>query len=236
MEGVALSERAFTLSDLEALKQWDTPTICNGLELVVPERRAIGFTTEPMVAVDAKLPPIVGLARVGTIRAKAPPTGLVANRLDWYDYVADADLPTVVVLQDLDDPPGYGAFWGEVHSAVHKALGALGCVTNGSFRDVAAWAEGFQMIGGRIGPSHAHVHLVAFGSKVDVFGMEVLHDDVIHADYHGAVVIPAAAVRQLPAAIDLIARREKVILDICRAPDFTSAKLRDAVQRAGEIH
>ena len=231
-----MAGRAFTREDLEVLRQWDTPTICNGLELIVPERRAVGFTVEPMVAVNAKLPPIVGLARVGTIRAKEPPRGTVASRLDWYDYVADADLPTIVVLQDLDDRPGYGAFWGEVHSAVHKALGALGCVTNGSFRDLAAWAEDFQMIGGRIGPSHAHVHLVDFAKPVNIFGMMAEHDDVIHADYHGAVVIPAEAVTKLPAAIDLISRREKVILDICRDPDFTPGKLREAVQRAGEIH
>ena len=231
-----MPERPFTLSDLQVLREWDTPTICNGLELVVPERRAIGFTVEPMVAVDPKAPPIVGLARVGAIRAKEPPRGQVAKREDWYDYVGEADLPTVVVLQDLDDRPGYGAFWGEVNSTIHKALGALGCVTNGSFRDLSAWAQGFQMIGGRVGPSHAHVHMVDFGKPVNVFGMQVGHDDVVHADYHGAVVIPAEAVRKLPAAIDLITRRERVILDVCAAPGFTPAKLREALRRSGEIH
>ena len=226
----------FTLADLEVLKKWDTPTICNGLELIVPERRAIGFTVEPMVAADRSLPPMVGLARVGMIRAKEAPRGPVANRVEWYDYVAEATLPTVVVLQDLDDHPGYGAWWGEVHSAVHKALGALGCVTNGSFRDLDALAPGFQTVGGRIGPSHAHVHMVDFGKPVNIFGMLVSHDDVIHSDFHGAVVIPADAVRKLPDAIDLIARREKVILDIAKDPAFTPAKLREALKRAGEIH
>lgn len=231
-----MAERAFTHADLEALAQWDTPTICNGLELIVPERRAIGFTVEPMVAVDPKARPIVGLARVGVIRAKEPPRGKVADRADWYDYVAGGELPTIAVIQDIDDRPGYGAYWGEVQSTIHKALGCLGCVTNGSFRDLDAWAEGFQMIGGRIGPSHAHVHMVDFGKPVSVFGMQAAHDDVIHADYHGAVVVPAEAVKQLPAAIDLVSRREKVILDVCRAQDFTPAKLRDALRRSGEIH
>ena len=231
-----MAERPYTLDDLKALEAWDTPTICNGLEFIVPERRAIGFTTEPMVAADRTLKPMVGVARVGMIRAKEAPRGAVASRLDWYDYVADADLPTVVLLQDLDDRPGYGAWWGEVHSTVHKALGALGCVTNGSFRDCDMLAPGFQIVGGRIGPSHAHVHLVEFGKPVNIFGMNAVHDDVIHADFHGAVVIPADAVRQLPGAIALSARREKVILDICAGPDFSVAKLREAVQRAGEIH
>ena len=233
-----MPDRPFTRADLDLLRQWDTPTICNALELVVPERRAIGFTVEPMVAVDPKLPPIVGLARTGTIRAREPARdrAAVADRLAWYDYVAAADLPTIVVIQDIDDRPGYGAFWGEVQSTIHKALGALGCVTNGSFRDLSAWAQGFQMIGGRIGPSHAHVHMVDFGRPVNVFGMQAVHDDVIHADYHGAVVVPADAVKKLPDAVDLVARRERVILDVCTAPDFTPDKLRESIRRAGEIH
>ncbi len=231
-----MAEPPYTLDDLEALRQWDTPTICNGLEIVAPERRAIGFTVEHMVAAGRRLKPMVGVARVGTIRAKEAPRGPTANRLDWYDYVADAEFPTVVVLQDLDDRPGYGAWWGEVHSTVHKALGALGCVTNGSFRDCDVLALDFQIIGGRIGPSHAHVHLVDFGKPVNVFGMNVAHGDVVHADFHGAAVIPADAVRKLPEAIALVSRREKVILDVCAGPDFSPAKLRAAVQQAGEIH
>ena len=229
-------ERLFTRDDLAVLAQWDTPTICNGLELVAPERRSIGFTTAAMVPCFPDLPPIVGLARVGFIRAKEAPRGKVADRLDYYDYIGEGDLPRVVVLQDLDDTPGYGAWWGEVNSTVHKALGALGCVTNGSFRDTAMLAPGFQILGGMIGPSHAHVHVVDFGQPVNVFGMNVVHDDVIHADNHGAVVIPADCVKRLPAAIDLLTRREKVILDICAAPGFTPAKLRSAIRESGEIH
>ncbi len=231
-----MSEALYSADDLKVLQQWDTPTICNGLEIVAPERRAIGFTTEQMVAADRRLPPMVGVARVGTLRAKEAPRGPVANRLDWYDYVADAQFPSVVVLQDIDDKPGYGAWWGEVHSTVHKALGALGCVTNGSFRDCDMLALGFQIVGGRIGPSHAHVHLVDFGKPVNVFGMNVAHGDVVHADFHGAVVIPPEAVRKLPDAIALCSRREKVILDVCASPDFSPAKLRSAIQQAGEIH
>ena len=226
----------FTAEDLRALEAWDTPTICNGLELIVPERRAIGFTTAPMVAAIANAKPMVGLARVGFIRAKEAPRSPAANRLDWYDYVAQATMPTITVLQDLDDEPGYGAWWGEVHSTVHKALGSLGCVTNGSFRDTAMLAPGFQIVAGKIGPSHSHVHMVGFGQPVNIFGMNCAHDDVVHADHHGAVVIPAAAVKQLPGAIDLVSRREKVILDICASPDFSVETLREAVRKSGEIH
>ena len=235
-----MAEHPFTAEDLELLRQWDTPTICNALETVVPQRRGHGFTVRPMVCADPKLPPICGLARTGTIRAAAP-SGRSREqdksiRLGWYEYVAKASLPTVVVLQDLDDTPGVGAFWGEVHSTVHKALGAQGGVTNGSIRDLDMLAPGFQLIAGVVNPSHAYVHMVAFGQEVAIHGMHVMHEDVIHADRHGAVVIPHDAVRKIPAAIELGARKEKVILDICKSPDFTVAKLREAIAKADEIH
>ncbi|MCA0433024.1 MAG: RraA family protein [Proteobacteria bacterium] len=231
-----MSKFPFNAADLEVLKQWDTPTICNGLELIVPERRAVGFTVEPMVAVDRKFPPIVGLARTGLVRAKEPPRGPIPEREAWYDYVSPTDLPTIAVIQDIDDRPGFGAFWGEVQTTIHKALGVLGCVTNGSFRDLDMLAPGFQIIGGRIGPSHAHIHMVQMNCDANIFGMLVQHDDVIHADFHGAVVIPADAVKKLTAAIDLVSRREKVILDVAKKQGFNSRVLRDALKQSGEIH
>ena len=95
------------------------------------------------------------------------------------------------MIQDIDGPDvGYGAFWGEVQSNVHKALGCLGVITDGSIRDIPQWAPGFQALAGSIGPSHAWVHAESFGGEVRVAGMTVRSDDLIHADRHGAVVIP----------------------------------------------
>jgi regulator of RNase E activity RraA len=235
-----MAERPFDASDLEALRRWDTPTICNAIEIAAPGRRGRGFTIKPFTVADPALTPLCGLARTGQIRAAAP-SGRTreqdkAARLGWYEYVADADLPTVVVLEDLDETPGTGAFWGEVNTNIHKGLGALGCVTSGSFRDLDMMAPGFQIIGGAVNPSHAHVHVVDFGGEVVVHGMPCAHDDVVHADRHGAVVIPAACVRALPAAIDLLTRREKVILDMCKRSDFGIAALREALAKADEIH
>src|SRR5690242_12305014 len=112
-------------SVLEALARYDTPTVCNALELVAPERRLTGYTVRPLVCPFPDLPPIVGYARTATIRATSQGiTGAAARekRLAYYDYVAAGPGPGISVIQDLDGPEaGYGAFWGEVHSAVHKA-------------------------------------------------------------------------------------------------------------------
>jgi len=226
---------------LETLARWDTPTICNALEVVAPERRLIGYTTKPLVCPFPDLPPMVGYARTATIRAtsasKLSAADARAQRAAYYEYCGTGHGPRISVIQDLDGINiGFGAFWGEVNSSVHKALGCLGVVTDGSVRDIPAWAPGFQALAGSIGPSHAFVHLAGFGETVCVAGMTVSSDDLIHADRHGAVVIPANIAEKLPDAARLCERREEPILSIARDPSFTVAKLKEALAKAAEIH
>ena len=229
-----------TTADLERLTTWDTPTICNALEIVVPERRGHGFTTEQLVPLDPDLAPICGYARTATIRAAHPSDETkeesLKKRVAYYEYVAQAPGPTITVIQDLDPVPGVGAFWGEVNTSVHKGLGSLGAVTNGSIRDIQDSARDFNLLGGKIGPSHAYVHVVDFGGTVNVFGMAVSHGDIIHADHHGAVMVPAEAVKKLPDAVAAIANREARILDATRAPDFGIEKLKAAMGVSRDIH
>src|SRR5262249_57641416 len=108
---------------------------------------------------------------------------------------------------------GFGAFWGEVQTHVHKGLGCTGVITDGSVRDLDAMAAGFFVLAGSIMPSHAHVHLVEFGGTVSVAGMVASANDIIPADRPSAVVIPPHALHKIPAAVDLLARREKVLIE-----------------------
>jgi regulator of RNase E activity RraA len=225
-------------SVLEALRAFDTPTICNAMEIVAPERRLYGYTVKPLVCPFPDLPPIVGYARTATIRAASPPdAGARDRQAAYYEYVGTGPQPTVSVIQDLDGANvGHGAFWGEVNSAVHKALGCLGVVTDGSIRDIPQWAPGFQALAGSIGPSHASVHLQNFDEPVTVAGMTVRPGDLIHADGHGAIVVPPETAADLPAACDLLTRREAVILDVARSEDFSIDALKAAMSRSAEIH
>ncbi len=116
-----------TIAELTELAAFDTPTICNALELVAPERRGVGFTTETLVCPFPELPPLVGYAKTGSVRAmERPPADAAAlrrARLDYYRYVADGELPKIVVLQDIDSRRGFGCLWGEVNTAIHHGLG-----------------------------------------------------------------------------------------------------------------
>ena len=136
------------------LKSVDTPTVCNALELLVPQRRGYGFTTRPLVCVRPELAPVVGIARTATIRAahpSDPDTDQVQVRDAYYAYIDGGPKPSVVVIQDLDDEPGYGSFWGEVNSNIHKGFGCDAVITNGSVRDLPDIADGFRSEERRVG-------------------------------------------------------------------------------------
>jgi regulator of RNase E activity RraA len=221
-----VSESQFTF-----LRSIDTPTICNLIEIVAPERRGIGYTASHLHCPFPDLLPMVGFAKTATIRARDHVSELsYIKRMDYLDYVAAAPRPSVVVIQDKDEPAGYGAFWGEVQTNVHKALGCLGTVTNGSVRDIASVAEGFQMLAGSIAPSHAYVHIVEFGLSVNVHSMEVQSGDLIHADRHGAVVVPVKNIDAMAAALDSLMKREARIIAAARAPGATAATIKAAMK------
>lgn len=235
-----MGEGLLTAEELKSLVALDTPTICNALEVVAPQRRGFGYTTQPFVSARPQLPPIVGYARTATIRAMHPSDrgagAMKEQRLAYYRYVSEGPKPSILVIEDLDPTPGYGAFWGEVQSNIHKGLGCVGVVTDGCVRDIPQCAEGFQMLAGSVNPSHAYVHLETFDVPVTVHGMTVQPGDLIHADQHGAVVIPLGVARQVPAAAATIARREAVLIGASRRSDFSFEKLAQAIREADEIH
>jgi regulator of RNase E activity RraA len=222
-----LSESQFAF-----LRSIDTPTVCNLIEIVAPERRGAFYTVAHLHCPFPDLPPMVGFAKTVTIRARDKVSGssYMQKRMDYLDYVAAEPRPSVVVIEDKDDPAGHGAFWGEVQSNVHKALGCLGTVTNGSIRDIPAIAAGFQMLAGSIGPSHAYVHVVEFGIPVTIHGMAVQSGDLIHADRHGAVVVPVKKIDAMQAALDGLSKQEARIIAAARAPGATVEAIKAAIR------
>jgi regulator of RNase E activity RraA len=203
-----------TEQQAEFLQSMDTPTVCNVVEMVAPERRGYGYTVRHLHCPFPSLPPIVGFAKTVTAKAKDKVAlgSYMDRRLDYLDYVASEPRPSIAVIEDLDDEVGYGAFWGEVQSNIHKALGCLGVITNGSIRDIPMIAPGFQMLAGSLSPSHAYTHVENFGIPVTVHGMAVNSGDLIHADQHGAVVVPLELIDRMKAALDELNAREARII------------------------
>jgi len=226
---------------LDQLRELDTPTICNALEVVVPDRRGYGYTTDPLVCTRPELGSLVGVARTATIRAMHPSDAKGSDARDiqhgYYQYIDSGEKPSIVCIQDLDgESRGYGSLWGEVNSNVHYGLGCLGVITDGSVRDLPDVAEGFQMMANRVGPSHAFVHVVDYGKAVNVAGMRVVDGDLVHTDQHGAVVIPRDIADKVPEAAAGIARKERVIIDAAQESGFNFDRLKRAWGESAEIH
>jgi regulator of RNase E activity RraA len=134
--------------------------------------------------------------------------------------MAEAPAPAITVIEDLDWPDCIGAFWGEVNTTVHKGLGIDGVLTNGVMRDLGDLAPQFQVLAGSIGPSHGFVHVVDFDQPVRVFGLTVHPGEFVHADRHGAVVVPEDVLPQLVEAIAKMRASEELILAPAREPGF----------------
>ncbi len=220
-----------TQTQLDALRALDTPTVCNALEMVAPQRRGHGYTVQPFFCPRPELGVMVGYARTGTVRAMQPSERSTDEatevRLAYFDHIGSGPGPTITVIEDLDAMPGYGAWWGEVNTSIHQGLGSLGVVTNGSVRDLEDSAPGFHLLAGMAGPSHAWIRVEDYACTVTVHGMTVEPGELIHADRHGAVVIPLDVVDDLPAAAAEIAGRERRLIEASRQPGFSADVLRE---------
>jgi regulator of RNase E activity RraA len=225
---------------LEQLKGFDTPTICNALSALQSDAGRRNVTTEMLHCPFPDRGAVVGYARTATVRS-ARPGGLGDEAaLDiwatYWRYLDEGPKPSISVVQDLDgERIGYGSFWGEINSNVHRRLGCAGTVTDGSIRDLDAIPAGFQMLARKVVPTDGYVRLVDMGCLVMVAGLEVRSGDLIHADRHGAVVIPPDLAETLAKTAAKVVAAEKRVIGLCNGADFSLASLRQAWSEMGDL-
>ena len=169
-----------------------------------------------MIPSNSKNKAIVGFARTASIKALEPSKEdaviLRARRMAYYKYMSDVTRPSIAVVEDLDFPKAVGAYWGEINCTIHKSFGLSGTLTNGVMRDIDDLPSGYPIIAGSIGPSHAFVRVEEINIEVNIFGLTVKPNDLVHADKHGALVIPNNLVDYLEDAIIKLIDTEKLIL------------------------
>ncbi|QFS81227.1 RraA family protein [Roseivivax sp. THAF197b] len=209
---------------LDLLRKVDTPTVCNAIEVVEGKRGFDRFTRGTVLSSDPGSCAIVGFARTAKIAAATPPSEepevIRARRMEYYRHMASGPRPALAVIEDLDGPDAVGAFWGEINTSIHKGFGLSGALTSGVMRDLGDLPDGFPVIAGSVGPSHAFVHVREVGTPVTVFGLTIADGELVHADRHGAVVIPGPYVAELASAITKLQDTESIVLDAARSPDF----------------
>ena len=213
---------SMTLEDRAALvtflQNFDTPTVCNAIEMAQGRRGFDCFTHKTMFWTGKDEQRLVGFAATAKIASARQPDmpqkHIREMRSKYFRYMDQSPGPVLVVIEDEDGKGSKGAWWGEINTQVHKSVfGHNGAITNGLIRDLNDLPADFSLLAGGIGPSHGFVHITSIDTPVEIFGMRVKPGDLIHADRHGAVCIPNEVTPTIGLAVQKLISAERIVLD-----------------------
>lgn len=231
-----VSAPLLTEEELDALRQFDTCTVANAIESFNVRLRNTGFADARVRCMFEDARPMVGYAITARLRSGEPPIGggTFHDRADFWNSISTMPAPRILVLEDMDDPPGRGAFLGDMHAAILKALGCVGYLTNGAVRELpSVRAIDIQVFAGSVAVSHAYAHIFEIGAVINVGGMEVRPGSLLHGDRHGVLTIPIQIAAKVPAVAERLQRAEEKIIDFCRSSDFSVTKLSEVMKNLG---
>ncbi len=218
---------------LEPYRELSTCVVASAIETFRVRLPNTGFSDSSIACIFPDLAPMVGYAATARIRSAKPPMEgwSYYEQSDWWKSIGTVPSPRVVVISDVDTPPGLGAFVGEVHANILVALGCVGLVTDGGVRDLErVHAAGFQMFAGNVSVSHAYAHVFDFGGTVKIGGLEVHPGDLIQADRHGVQTVPLAIADKVPAVAEEILKKREQLVELCHSSRFSVEMLREALK------
>jgi 4-hydroxy-4-methyl-2-oxoglutarate aldolase len=219
---------------LDALREFDTCVVADAVERFNVRLRNTGFTDGRIRCMFPDELPTAGYAVTARLSSGEPPMkgGTFHVRTELWKIIAAAPPPRILVLEDMDDPPGRGAFIGDVHAAILKALGCVAYVTNGAVRELpGVRASGIQLFAGSLAVSHAYAHIFDAGAALTVAGMDVRNGDLLHGDQHGVLTIPEAVASQVPAMAGRMRETERQLIEFCRSDSFSIEKLEELMKQ-----
>jgi 4-hydroxy-4-methyl-2-oxoglutarate aldolase len=225
-----------TEGQLDAIRQFDTCMVANAVETFNLRLHNTGFTNASIHCMFKDEPPMVGYAATARLRSGEPPMvgGTFSDRGDFWNSILRIPSPRILVLEDKDDPPGRGAFVGDMHAAILKALGCVGYLSNGAVRELpSVRAMGMQLFAGSVAVSHAYAHIFDIGAVINIGGMEVRPGDLLHGDRHGVLTIPEKIAVAIPAVAADLKRTEQKVIEFCRSSAFSVAKLSEVMNEEG---
>ncbi len=205
-----------TEKELDALRQFDTCMVANAVETFHVRLRNTGFTDASIKCMFEDAPPVVGYAVTARLRSGEPPIAgsTFHNRGEFWKSILDVPAPRILVLEDIDDPPGRGAFVGDVHGAILRALGCIAYATNGAVRELdAVRSTGLQLFAGSIAVSHAYAHIFDIGVPVTIAGAKIHPRELLHGDRHGLLTIPTEIASAIPAVAARIELAEQKVIE-----------------------
>lgn len=217
-------------TQLDALRQYDAPTISNALEMMGfrDHDRNAGIMSPRIKSIFPHLPPMVGYAATFLSETSQPPRGrLQIERQQYWQYVMSVPGPRVSVGQDIGPSPASGSLWGEVQANIHIALGCRGLVLEGAVRDLPPMeALRYPCFAREVVVGHSFAHFVDFGQTVRVGDVMVSSGDLVFADLHGVLIIPHEASPRLAEACRRIVEIERPLIVVCQdRANFTLERL-----------
>ena len=226
-----MSQAGLAQADLDLLRQYDTPTICNVVEIFAVQPQTKGYMDGRIRACFPAMPPMVGYATTATWRAAypAPSGGSYTSTFDTQvAHFGDLPGPPVVVFQDMDEPPAAASF-GELMCATYQAFGAQGLITSGCARDLEQVRQlGFPAFSGGVNPSHGYGHISDLQGTVQVGGLTVKPGDLLHGDANGVASIPSAIAADVAHACAEFVAAEDLVLNYLKEGNLTPAGLAQA--------
>jgi 4-hydroxy-4-methyl-2-oxoglutarate aldolase len=226
-------EHTLSPDQLEAIRRLGTCAAANAIETFDIRLRNEGFAEAGIRSMFPHFAPMLGYAVTARIRCSTPPPvgHGYHDRTEWLTYMATIPAPRVVVIEDIDPKPGSGAYVGQVHACILRALGGVGMVTNGAVRDLPeVEASGYHLFAGNVAVSHAFAHMVDFGKPVEIGGLPIEPGDLILGDRHGVMTIPMEIAAEVPARAAMVIQRERKVIDLCESPSFSLEKLREVIR------
>ena len=223
-----------TEEELQALRQFDTCMVVNAIETFKVRLRNTGFTNGKLRCMFPDAPPMVGYAVTARLRSGEPPIAgsWFRDRGDLWSHILQCPAPRILVLEDMDQKPGRGAFVGDMHAAILKALGCIGHLTNGAVRELpSVRSMGIQLFAGSVAVSHAYAHIFDLGVPVTIDGMDVHTGSLLHGDQHGVVTIPNEIAGKVADAATRLQHSEQEAIEFCRSTNFSIARLGDLMKR-----
>ncbi|MBL4883543.1 MAG: RraA family protein [Planctomycetaceae bacterium] len=220
----------------DLLAKYDTPTVCNAIELWDLRSRTAGYMNESIKASFLGFPPMVGLALTSTFRSSAAPMGgdAYSSLTAQTEIMEKMGVPAVIVFQDLDSPIAAATF-GEVMCSTYKGFGAAGLITSGTGRDLEqVEAINFPVFTSGAQAAHGYCHFVDIDIPVSVGGINVRPNELLHGDCNGITTIPAEIASEIPGVCDEIIKAEQIVLDYVRSGSVTSAGFDEARQACGD--
>ncbi len=224
---------ALTSDELALLGKFDTPTICNVIELFDVRPRNRGYMDGRIRADFPEFPPMVGYSCTATFRSASPPRAGQAYQGFEAQMEAMKEIPEphVVVFQDLDNPPAAATF-GEVMCSSYQRFGCVGLITSGAGRDLEqVKALGFPVFTSQSICAHGYCHFLDVNIPVHVGGMTIYPGDLLHGDGNGVTTIPETITAAVAHACEEFIAAEGVVLDCLQSKDADLQALEDARQQ-----